>query len=118
MQTYFRLLRYVDEYIYDFQIVVNKAYPLPHENEAIMSTADPLHFAKTLRGKILDHNMAVGLGEDNQAEVTNAQLKNEVLNFGSALDDGSHPGTMRDFYVTTLLLLIMSVGCSAKGASA
>ena len=96
---------YVSEWRCDFQFVVNKVYPLLLDNKAIMPIADPLHFSKNLRGKILDHDVAVVLGDDNQAEVTNAQLINEVLDVGSALDDCSHLGRMRDFYVTTLFTL-------------
>ena len=96
---------YVREFRHDFGLVCNAIYPMLLENKTIMPIADPLHFSKNLRGKILDHDVAVVLGDDNEVEITNAHLLKDLLDVGPALDDCSHLGRMRDFYVTTLFTL-------------
>ena len=69
---------YVRESRHDFGLVCNAIYPMLLEDKTIMPIADPLHFSKNLRGKILDHDVAVVLGDDNEAEITNAHLIKDI----------------------------------------
>ena len=66
--------------------------------------ADPLHFGKNFRGKLLDHNIAV-VENNTLTRVTNAAEIESCLNLGAPLTDVSHIGRMRDYYVTALFTL-------------
>ena len=69
-----------------------------------MPIPDPLHFAKNIRGKLLDHYVALVDDEDLIPLVSREGLQ-RVLNLGDVLDDRSNLGRMRDVYVTKLFTL-------------
>ena len=73
-----------------------------------MPIADPLHFTKNIRGKLIDDDVAVTLcrsDTDDKACTVNARLLEEHLNLGQALtdvsQDWSHEGYIcyQDFYL-------------------
>lgn len=69
-----------------------------------MPIADPLHFAKNIRGKILDHDVAV-VDSESVIMLVNKKDVQGVLKLKDALDDTSLLGRMRDVYVTKLFTL-------------
>lgn len=73
-------------------------------NGLTIPIADPLHFAKNIRGKILDHNVAV-VDSEYVILLVNKNDLQAVLNVKDALDDASLLGRMRDVYVTKLFTL-------------
>ena len=66
--------------------------------------ADPLHFGKNFRGKLLDYNIAV-VENGSSTHQTNAAEIETCLKLGAPLTDVSHLGRMRDYYVTALFTL-------------
>ena len=66
-----------------------------------MPVADPLHFGKNIRGKLLDHNVAVV----RDGQYTNRARLQEILRLGDVLSDTTLVGRMRDCYVTKLFTL-------------
>ena len=94
---------YVQEYVKDFSYLIGNIYETLLSKDEVMPVADPLHLAKNLRGKLLDHKIAV-VHEKNFL-FTTAKTLNEVLNLDMVLLDTSNLGRMRDFYVTSLFTL-------------
>ena len=94
---------HVQHHVNDFLYLIGNIYEKLLENNEVMPIADPLHFAKNLRGKLLDHKIAV-IGEREFLSTT-AKALNEVLDLGMVLLDISNLGRMRDFYVTSLFTL-------------
>ena len=70
----------------------------------VMPIADPLHFAKNIRGKVLDHNVAV-VDHESVIMLVDRKFLQETLNVKDALDDLSLLGRMRDVYVTKLFTI-------------
>ena len=93
----------VSEYRHDFSFLIGKLYESLLQTNTTMPIADPLHFAKNMRGKILDHSLAVVFTED--PKLVNAATLQSVLHLGLTLADKSHLGRMRDFYATSLFTL-------------
>ena len=91
----------------DFDIARNRIHKALLEG-GVMPIADPLHFAKNLRGRILDHQVAVTLARDTPqpfAYTTSAKELESVLCLGDPLTDISQIGRMRDAYVVKLFTL-------------
>ena len=89
---------------HDFPTLVDTLYDSLQSSDEVMPIADPLHFGKNLRGKLLDHNVAVVLN-DGEPSITNASILQGALQIGSTLDDHTQLGRMRDFYVANLFTL-------------
>ena len=91
----------------DFNVARDKIHEALLQGE-VMPIADPLHFAKNLRGRILDHEVAVTLARDAVkpfAYTTSAKELEAVLCLGDPLTDVSQIGRMRDVYVVKLFTL-------------
>ena len=84
----------------NFLALVNMMYDLLLTG-VTMPVADPLHFGKNIRGKLLDHNVAVV----RDGQYTNTSRLQESLKLGDVLSDSSLVGRMRDCYVTKLFTL-------------
>ena len=69
-----------------------------------MPISDPLHFAKNMRGKIIDHCVALVDSEIMVSLVDRISLE-KILELGDVLNDLSQLGRMRDVYVTKLFSL-------------
>ena len=69
-----------------------------------MPISDPLHFAKNMRGKILDHYVALVESDIIVLLVCRNTLE-RILMLGETLNDRSQLGRMRDVYVTKLFSL-------------
>ena len=92
---------------YDFNVARDNIHKALLEG-VVMPIADPLHFAKNLRGRILDHKVAVTLARDTTdsfAHTTSAEELESVLGLGDPLTDVSQIGRMRDAYVVKLFTL-------------
>ena len=87
----------------NFYRLMRDIHPKLVEGETILPIADPLHFAKNLRGKLIDHNVAVV--NDKVIHFVSGRELQSVLALGPALDDKSQTGRMRDVYVTRLFTL-------------
>ena len=66
--------------------------------------ADPLHFGKNMRGKLLDHKVAV-IENGQPIRTTSAAHLEQYLKLGDTLTDTSQIGRMRDYYLTKLFTL-------------
>ena len=91
----------------DFTVIIQKIHDALIQGET-MPIADPLHFAKNIRGKLVDHDVAIALSRSengNTARTTNAMLLEEHLKLGQALTDISQVGRMRDIYVVRIFTL-------------
>lgn len=92
---------------------------IPHENDFFallgflfdhvqggnwIPIADPLHFGKNMRGKLLDHKVAV-IENGEHMRTTSAAHLEQYLKLGDVLTDTSQIGRMRDYYVTKLFTL-------------
>ena len=105
---------YVKNYRGNFHLLLQHIHDKLIAREVIVPIADPLHFAKNLRGKLIDHPIAV-VNEETLHFVTRDEVQS-VLGVGQALDDRSQIGRMRDVYVTRLFTLqnvvrLMNAGC-------
>ena len=91
---------------YDFNVARDRIHQALLTG-VVMPIADPLHFAKNLRGRILDHDVAVTLNfaEDSFPCTTNARQLESILRLGDPLTDTSHIGRMRDGYAVKLFTL-------------
>lgn len=69
-----------------------------------MPIPDPLHYAKNLRGNILDHNAAV-VDHEEVMRLIDIETIQSVLDLGSDLQDHSQLGRVRDVYVAQLFTL-------------
>ena len=87
----------------DFNWLLTTLYRRLIDTDMTMPISDPLHLAKNIRGKLLDHPVAVVTDAVN-VSVT-ATLLEDVLHLGSALTDTTRIGRMRDFYVTSMFRL-------------
>ena len=92
---------------HDFCVSIEKIHDALIQGKT-MPIADPLHFTKNIRGKLIDHDVAVTLcrsDTDDKACTVNARLLEEHLNLGQALtdvsQDWSHEGYIcyQDFYL-------------------
>lgn len=94
---------FVQKTAHDFDLSVLKIYEALIAGNT-MPIADPLHFGKNIRGKLLDHDVAVvSIGSTFLA--TNATMLQRALKLGETLEDKSQVGRMRDVYVTRLFTL-------------
>ena len=94
---------YVAPHRNDFQILVEKIHDVLVKG-VVMPIPDPLHYGKNIRGKLLDHYVALVNDVDNTI-VVNWETLQSVLDLGAVLDDHSHLGRMRDVHVTRLFTL-------------
>ena len=91
----------------DFNLARSKIYKALQEG-VVMPISDPLHFAKNLRGRLLDHQVAITLGNGEKGPfpyTTTAKQLEDLLHLGDTLTDVSQIGRMRDVYVTKLFTL-------------
>ena len=95
----------VAEHVYDFSHLIEKVYYLLSQGKT-MPSADPLHFDKNIRGRLLDHDVCVV----RSGLFTSAQRLQTVLDVGDAVKDRSLLGCMRDCYVTKSFTLWMVSG--------
>ena len=93
----------VEHYRNDFNLLL-ELLPDKLKEGVTMPISDPLHFAKNLRGKLIDHDVAVAYNDGDVALVNGNSLQ-EVLKLGPVLDDHTTLGRMRDVYVTKLFTL-------------
>lgn len=93
----------VEQYRENFFLAVRKVYKRLTKKSLIMPIADPLHFAKNLRGKLIDHNVAVVNSKD--LVFTNAARLEKHLRLGPALTDTGQLARMRDKHVTDIFTL-------------
>ena len=92
---------------HDFNLARSNIFTALQEG-VVMPISDPLHFAKNLRGRLLDHHVAVTLGMNEKgpfAYTTTAKELEDLLHVGDPLTDVSQIGRMRDVYVTKLFTL-------------
>ena len=94
---------YIEPQRDDFTLLVQMLHERLCEN-LTMPIADPLHFTKNIRGKLLDHEVAV-VDNDVLIMLVNMEMLASVLDLGDAINDHSHLGRMRDVYVTKLFTL-------------
>lgn len=87
----------------DFTMLIQTLHDKLCDN-LTMPIADPLHFTKNIRGKLLDHEVAV-VDNDDLIMLVNMEMLAKVLDLGDAIMDHSHLGRMRDVYVTKLFTL-------------
>ena len=95
--------RFVESNVSDFSLLVSEIYQSLISGTT-MPVADPLHFGKNVRGKLLDHDVAV-LATEKEFLSTNASTLESILRLGDTLQDKSQVGRMRDVYVTKLFSL-------------
>ena len=95
--------KYVAPYRHDFTLVAQHVHDKLCKG-LTMPIPDPLHYAKNLRGKILDHQIAIVDHEEVIFLIDLESIKS-VLDLGSVLDDRTQLGRMRDVYVTQLFTL-------------
>ena len=69
-----------------------------------MPIADPLHFGKNMRGKLIDHYVSV-VDSDSVILLVDRNYLQKSLHLKDTLDDLSQLGRMRDVYVTKLFTL-------------
>ena len=69
-----------------------------------MPIADPLHFGKNMRGKLIDHYVSV-VDSDSVILLVDRDYLQKSLHLKDTLDDLSQLGRMRDVYVTKLFTL-------------
>lgn len=95
--------RHVEPRCHDFLSLIEDIYTSITKTSLIMPVSDPLHLAKNLRGKILNHKVFIVY--DNQLVFTSAVDLEQVLELGMSLQDRSQIGRMRDYYVVSLFTL-------------
>ena len=96
--------KHIEHYQSGYSFLIGDIYRKLLETKEPMPISDPLHFSKNLRGKILDHYVAVIASA--QPELVNAEVLKFVLDdLGPTLDDKSRLGRMRGFYATSLFSL-------------
>ena len=89
-----------------FVLLIGQIYEMLMNSDEIMPIADPLHFAKNVRGKLLDHDVVVTNADNvDQLVLCNATRLEKYLKLGPALTDSSQIGRMRDKYVADIFTL-------------
>ena len=94
---------HIARYQNDFFALLNVLFDYVQDGNSI-PIADPLHFGKNMRGKLLDHDVAI-IENGDRTVTTNAENLCRFLKLGDTLTDTSHIGRMRDYYVTRLFTL-------------
>ena len=87
-----------------FAQVTDSIYRLLHSSSVTMPIADPLHFAKNARSRLLKHPIVLQYSEQKMHSTTLQTLR-EALPLGKVFDDTSPLASMRDFYVIELFRL-------------
>ena len=87
----------------DFLILISHIFEQLMNSNEVMPISDPLHFTKNVRGKLLDHDIAVVDAE--KLVFVNAEKINKYLEISPALTDKGQIGRMRDKYVTDIFTL-------------
>lgn len=95
--------KYVLPRRHDFMLLVQKLHKKLCKG-ITMPIPDPLHYGKNLRGKIVDHQIAV-VHHDETVLLINSKTLQDVLQLGDVFDDRTNLGRMRDVYVTKLFTL-------------
>lgn len=95
--------RYVQPNRADFSLLLQEIHEALCNGET-MPIADPLHFAKNIRGRLLDHRIAL-VDHSDIIPLVDLEPLQRILKLGDALEDHSQLGRMRDIYVTQLFTL-------------
>ena len=95
--------KHVSNHEGDFTVVTDEVYNVVQEEGKSMPIADPLHFAKNARARVINHPVAL-VWDEKMAFVTAESLE-KTLHLGKALEDKSTIGKMRDCYVIKLFTL-------------
>ena len=96
--------QYIEQNRSSYELLVSSTYQLLLDSDVIIPISDPLHSAKNLRGKLLDHNVVVRIDDDpaNELPSVTADSLEKILKLGLSLTDSSQLGRMRDIYVTEI----------------
>ena len=98
---------YVAPWRDSFALIIERTYEMLMSSDEVMPIADPLHFAKNIRGKLIDHDVVViNADHADQLVFLNSQHLEQCLELGLALTDKSQIGRMRDKYVTDIFTLM------------
>ena len=100
--------QYIEQNRSSYELLVSSTYQLLLDSDVIIPISDPLHLAKNLRGKLLDHNVVVRIDDDdpvNELPSVTADSLEKILKLGLSLTDSSQLGRMRDIYVTEIFQL-------------
>ena len=84
--------------------VVYSIYELLQSTGTTMPIADPLHFSKNARAKLLKHPIVLQQCHGKR-QSTDAEQLRQILNLGKVFEDKSSLGAMRDRYVIELFHL-------------
>ena len=88
---------------HDFALLLQKIHDKLRAG-LTMPIPDPLHYGKNIRGKIIDHQIAV-VDHDETIFLISSETLQDVLELGDVFDDKSNLGRMRDVYITKLFTL-------------
>ena len=94
---------YVEDHKDDFSFLLQCLHDKLCEG-VTMPISDPLHFAKNMRGKIIDHYVAL-VDSEVMVSLVDRETLEKILKLGDVLNDLSQLGRMRDVYVTKLFSL-------------
>ena len=87
-----------------FSQVTDAIFNLLQKSEVTMPIADPLHFAKNARSKLLKHPIVLHYSQTKMHSTTLETLRG-ALPLGKVFEDTSPLAAMRDSYVTELFYL-------------
>lgn len=96
---------YVEPRRNSYVALLGELYEMLMSSDTTMPIADPLHFSKNLRGKLIDHNVVVINSSEKDLVYVNAGILQGVLKLEAPLKDTSLIGRMRDQFVTELFTL-------------
>lgn len=97
--------QYIEQDRSNYESLVSSTYQLLLDTNIIIPISDPLHLAKNLRGKFLDHDVVMTLASGGGLLSVTAHSLEQILKLGLALTDSSQLGRMRDVYVTEIFKL-------------
>ena len=101
--------RYWEGVRHDFTLATDTVYEHITQHHKTLPIADPLHFAKNARARLIRSNIVLqtngGAWGPSEAKVVTAIDIDKVLDLGDALQDASVIGKMRDIYVVKLFTL-------------
>ena len=96
---------YVEPRRNSYVVLLGELYEMLTSTNTTMPIADPLHFAKNLRGKLIDHNVVVINSMEKDLVYVNAEILQGVFGLEAPFTDTSLIGRMRDQFVTELFTL-------------
>ena len=94
---------YVAPHERDFTVVTDDVYEVVQNQGKSLPIADPLHFAKNARARVINHPIA--LVWDKNVELVTGECLENILRLGKVLEDRTTIGKMRDCYVIKLFTL-------------